>query len=114
MTSTTTPSTGELVDGLSFFPIALVVSATIFPGLTLCIPGLILAAAFILIPLAALAIVVLAVAAVFAAPVLLVRGIRRLATSETVDEVEPAPIVTSPFAAAAVHRLTAGPPLHQR
>ena len=26
------PSTSELIDGISFFPIALVVSATIFPG----------------------------------------------------------------------------------
>jgi hypothetical protein len=76
------PSTSELLEGVSFFPIALVVSATIFPGLTLCIPGLILAAAMILLPLAALAIVAAVVAAVLAAPVFAVRGIRRLVHSK--------------------------------
>jgi hypothetical protein len=72
------PSTSELIEGLSFFPIALVVSATIFPGLTICIPGLIFLAAFILIPLAAIALVVLLAAAVVAAPFAAVRGIRHL------------------------------------
>ena len=79
------PSTSELLEGVSFFPIAIVVSATIFPGLTLCIPGLILAAAMILVPLAALAIVAAVVAAVVAAPVFAVRGIRRLVHSKPVQ-----------------------------
>ena len=83
------PSTSELLEGASFFPIALVVSATIFPGLTLCIPGLILAAAMILVPLAALAIVAAVVAAVVAAPVFAVRGIRRLVHSQPVPDVAP-------------------------
>jgi hypothetical protein len=73
-THTSLPSTSELVEGVLFYPIALVVSATIFPGLTLCIPGLILAAALILIPIVALALVLAVVAAVVAAPVLLVRA----------------------------------------
>jgi hypothetical protein len=78
-----TPSTSELVEGALFYPIALVISATIFPGLTLCIPGLIFVAALILIPLAAVAIVVLLAAAVVAAPVVVVRTIRGRVASKS-------------------------------
>ena len=115
------PSTSELVDGLMFYPVALVISATIFPGLTICIPGLILAAVLIAIPLLAMAIVVLAAAAVVAAPVFAVRGIRALARRRAaskaqpdvvVDEVAPAPIPRPQFATAAFQRLTASAPLH--
>ncbi len=77
-TQSSLPSTSELVEGVLFYPIALLVSATIFPGLTLCIPGLILFAALVLIPLVAIALLVVVVAAVFAAPVLLVRAVRAL------------------------------------
>jgi hypothetical protein len=72
------PSTSELVEGSMFCPIALVASATVCPGLTLCIPGLILVTALVLIPLVAMAIVVLLAAAVLAVPVVLVRVIRGL------------------------------------
>ena len=119
MSSQATPSTSELVDGLSFFPIALVVSATIFPGLTICIPGLILGAVFVIIPIAAVLIVLGLVAAILAAPVLAVRGIRALArrradsrSRDTDGDVAPATFVPPRFAAAAVDRLTAGAPLH--
>jgi hypothetical protein len=78
MTSTATPSTSELVEGVLFYPIALVVSATIFPGFTLCIPGLIFVTVLILIPIIAMAIVALLAAAVVASPFLLVRGVRAL------------------------------------
>jgi hypothetical protein len=78
MTSTATPSTSELVEGVLFYPIALVVSATIFPGFTLCIPGLIFVTVLILLPLVAMAIVVLLAATVVAAPFLAVRGVRAL------------------------------------
>jgi hypothetical protein len=73
-----TPSTGELVEGRLFYPIALVISATVAPGLTLCIPGLIFVTVLILLPIVALAIVVGLVAAVVASPFLLVRGVRAL------------------------------------
>jgi hypothetical protein len=112
------PSTSELIDGISFFPIALVVSATIFPGLTICIPGLILGAAFIVIPLAAVAIVLLLVAAVVAAPFLAVRGVRALVRRRaeareqiTVEAPAPAAFVPPRFTTAALQRLTAGPPV---
>ena len=82
MSSTATPSslpsTSELVEGVLFFPMALVVSATIFPGFILCIPGLIFVTVLVLIPLVAIAIVALLMAAVLAAPVVLVRAIRGL------------------------------------
>ena len=78
MTSTDTPSWSELLEGISFYPIALVVSATIFPGFILCIPGLLFVTVLILVPIVALAIVALAVAAVVASPFLLVRGVRAL------------------------------------
>lgn len=71
-----TTSTSELVEGILFYPIALVVSATIFPGLTLCIPGLLFVTVLLLLPIVALALVVLVVGAVLAAPVMLVRAIR--------------------------------------
>jgi hypothetical protein len=108
------PSTGELVEGLSFFPIALVVSATIFPGLTICIPGLILGAAFIVVPLLALALVVLLVFAVVAAPIVAVRGIRELVRRRAAKAPSAVPAAFTPprFAAAAVQRLTADAPLH--
>ena len=77
-TQSSLPPTDELVEGLLFYPIALVVSATIFPGLTLCIPGLIILTALILIPLVAVALVVVVAAAVLAAPFVLVRAVRRL------------------------------------
>jgi hypothetical protein len=48
-----TPSTSELIEGVLFYPIALVISATVCPGLTLCIPGLILLAAFVIVPIVA-------------------------------------------------------------
>ena len=77
MTHTTdTPSTSELIEGVLFYPIALVISATILPGMTLCIPGLLFVTVLILLPIVALAIVVLAVAAVVAGPILAVRAIR--------------------------------------
>jgi membrane protein implicated in regulation of membrane protease activity len=78
----TEPDTSELVEGLLFYPIALVISATIAPGLTLCIPGLIFATALILLPLVAVGIVILVVAAVVAAPVLLVRAVRKRVASQ--------------------------------
>jgi hypothetical protein len=113
MRSTTeTPSAAEMFDELSFFPIALVVSATIAPGLTLCIPGLLFATVFLLIPLVALAILALLVAT----PFLAVRGIRALvrrhATSR-LDEPVPSTFVPSRFTAAAVQRLTADAPVHR-
>jgi hypothetical protein len=78
MSPATTPSTSELLEGLSFFPIAIVVSSTIFPGFILCIPGLLFVTVLILVPIVAMAIVVLAIAAVVASPFLLVRGVRAL------------------------------------
>ena len=116
--NTPNPSTDELVDGLSFFPIALVVSATIFPGLTICIPGLIFGAAFILIPLAAIALVLLVIGAIIAAPFLAVRGVRALIerhaakTASAAPVAELAPAAFAPTRFAAVHRLTAEGPLH--
>jgi len=70
------PSTSELLEGVLFYPIALVISATIAPGMTLCIPGLLFVTVLILVPIVALALVVLVVGAVLAAPVVLVRAIR--------------------------------------
>ena len=82
MSSTATqaslPSTSELVEGVLFYPIALVISATVFPGFTLCIPGLLFVTVLVLIPLVAVAIVALLAAAVVGAPFLLVRGVRAL------------------------------------
>jgi membrane-associated phospholipid phosphatase len=82
MSSTATqaslPSTSELVEGVLFYPIALVISATILPGMTLCIPALVFVAALVLIPLVAVAIALLVTAAVVAAPFLAVRGVRRV------------------------------------
>lgn len=77
-TQVSPPSTSELVEGVLFYPIACVVSATVFPGFTLCIPGLVFFTVLVLIPLVAMAIVALLAAAVVAAPFLLVRGVRAL------------------------------------
>jgi membrane protein implicated in regulation of membrane protease activity len=87
------PSTSELIEGVLFYPIALVISATIFPGFTLCIPGLILATVLILLPLIAIAIVLLAAAAVVAAPILLVRAIRGRLASRSRAAVKPSTAV---------------------
>ena len=57
---------------------ALVVSATIFPGFILCIPGLLFVTVLVIVPLVALAIVVVLMAAVVAVPVVLVRAARGL------------------------------------
>jgi uncharacterized membrane protein len=75
------PSTTEFLEGLEFFPIALVISATVCPGLTLCIPGLILMAVFVIIPILALVLV----GAFIAAPFLLVRAIRGLRRRHSAD-----------------------------
>jgi hypothetical protein len=77
-TQSSLPATSELVEGVLFYPVALVVSATIVPGFTLCIPALVFVAVLVLIPLVAIAIVALLTAAVVAAPFLLVRGVRAL------------------------------------
>lgn len=77
-TQVSPPSTSELVEGVLFYPIALVVSATVFPGFTLCIPGLAFVTVLVLIPLVAVAVVALLAVAVVAAPFLLVRGVRAL------------------------------------
>ena len=74
----TEPSTSELVEGILFFPIALVISSTIFPGFILVIPGLLFVTVLILIPIVAIAIVALLATAVVASPFLLVRGVRAL------------------------------------
>jgi hypothetical protein len=86
------PAVSELVEGVLFYPIALVISATIFPGLTLCIPGLILMAAFVIIPLAAVALVLGLVAAIAAAPWALVRGVRALLAKRHEMSPMPTPI----------------------
>lgn len=80
------PTRSELVEGIAFYPIALVVCATVLPGLTLCIPGLILGALFVVVPLAVLAVVIVAGAAIVATPVLLVRAVRRLARWRSASE----------------------------
>jgi hypothetical protein len=72
------PTPSEWVEGILFDPIAVVVSATMLPGFTLCIPALIFAAALVIIPLAAVALVVVVVAAIFVTPFALVRGVRVL------------------------------------
>jgi hypothetical protein len=77
-TTSDRPSTAEFVEGVLFYPIALVVSATMLPGFTLVIPALIFGTALVVIPLAAVALVVVVVAAVVAAPFVLVRAVRGL------------------------------------
>jgi hypothetical protein len=72
------PSTSDFFDNLDFFPIAFVVAATICPGLTLCIPGLLFVTVLIAIPIVAVALVVGLAVAVVAAPFVLVRGVRGL------------------------------------
>jgi hypothetical protein len=76
MSDTATPSTSELIEGVLFYPVALVISATILPGMTLCIPALLFVTVLILLPIIALALVLLVVAAVVAAPILAVRAVR--------------------------------------
>lgn len=71
------PSTADLLDNLDFFAIALVVSATIFPGLTICIPGLLFVTVLVAIPIVAVLVVVGLVAAIVMAPFVVVRAIRR-------------------------------------
>jgi predicted membrane channel-forming protein YqfA (hemolysin III family) len=71
-------SLSDLFDHLDFFPIALVISATLCPGLTLCIPGLLFVAVLLVIPIVAVLLVIGVVAAVVMAPFALVRGVRRL------------------------------------
>jgi hypothetical protein len=77
-TQASLPSTSELVEGVLFYPIALVISATIFPGFTLCIPGLLFVTVLVVVPLAAMALVVALAAAVLTAPFVLVRAVRGL------------------------------------
>jgi hypothetical protein len=76
MSSPAPPSTSELVEGVLFYPIALVISATIAPGMLLCIPGLLFVTVLVLVPIVAMAIVALLAAAVVAVPVVLVRKLR--------------------------------------
>jgi hypothetical protein len=89
------PATSDLVEGLLFYPIALVISATVAPGLTLCIPGLLFATVLILIPLLAMALVVVLAAAVLAAPVVLFRAIRGLARRRSASKSRPDVAVAS-------------------
>jgi hypothetical protein len=77
-TQSHTPSTSELVEGVAFYPVALVVASTIFPGFLLCVPGLLFVTVLVLLPLVAVAIVALLAAAVVAAPFLLVRAVRAI------------------------------------
>ena len=92
MNTETTPSAGELLEGISFFPIALVVASTIFPGFTLVIPGLLFVTVIVLLPIVAIALVLAVVAAVVLGPVFAVRAIRaRRAARSQVAASEPAP-----------------------
>jgi hypothetical protein len=68
----------EFIEAVSFYPLALVVSATIAPGLTLCIPGLLFATVLLLLPIVVLALVVALLVAIVMTPFWLVRGARRL------------------------------------
>jgi membrane protein implicated in regulation of membrane protease activity len=83
MNTQTTPTTGELLEGISFFPIALVVASTIFPGFTLVIPGLLFVTVLVLLPIVAIGIVLAAVAAVVLGPVYAVRAIRARVASKS-------------------------------
>jgi predicted membrane channel-forming protein YqfA (hemolysin III family) len=71
-------SLSDLFDDLDFFPIALVISATICPGLTLCIPGLLFVTVLLIIPIVAVLLVVGVVAAIVLAPFALVRRLHGL------------------------------------
>ena len=106
-TQVSPPSTSELVEGVLFYPVALVISATVCPGLTLCIPGLIFVTVLILIPLVAMTIVVFLAAAVIAAPFVLVRAVRglreRLAESPRKSRLLPG-YLAAPAAALRRHR----------
>jgi hypothetical protein len=72
------PTISELVEGVLFYPIALVVCSTVAPGFTLCIPAMIFFTAAILVPVVAIAVVVLLAAAVVLSPFAAVRGVRAL------------------------------------
>jgi hypothetical protein len=95
-TTSDLPDTGELVEGLLFYPIALVISATIAPGLTICIPGLILCAAFVIIPLLAVGLVVAVVAAIVYAPFALVHAVRGLLEHRTEEPSEALVLTATP------------------
>jgi hypothetical protein len=86
-TQSSLPDTSELVEGVLFYPIALVVSATIFPGFILCIPGLLFVTVLVLVPLAAIGLVLAAVAAVVMAPFALVRAVRALRERHSLESV---------------------------
>ena len=74
------PTVLEIVASVSLVPMAVFSCATVAPGFLLCVPGLLLAALFISIPLIAVAAVgaLLALAGgILATPYLLVRSMRR-------------------------------------
>jgi len=67
---------GEAWDGMQVFLTGPVLAMGIVPGFLLCVPGLVLFGAALVLPLVLLAIVITLVGAVLAAPFLLVRAIR--------------------------------------
>ena len=79
------PATSDRAEGLDFYRMALVIAATVCPGLTLCIPGLSLMGVFVIIPIAALALV----GALVAAPFVLVRAIRGLVRRRSASKSQP-------------------------
>jgi membrane protein implicated in regulation of membrane protease activity len=68
------PGAADIVDGLLVFITGPVLAATMLPGLTLCVPGIVLFAA----PILALAVLAGLLAAIAAVPCLLVGGAARL------------------------------------
>jgi hypothetical protein len=74
------PTVLDILASVSLVPMAVFTCATVAPGFLLCVPGLLLAALFISIPLIAVAAVgalLVLAGGVLATPYLLVRSVRR-------------------------------------
>ena len=74
------PTVLDILASVSLVPMAVFSCATVAPGFLLCVPGLVLAALFIIIPLIAVAAVgalLVLTGGVLATPYLLIRSIRR-------------------------------------
>ena len=86
------PPAADILEGIALVPLGIFISATIFPGLVLCVPALAFVGVVAIVLIAAVTVFVVLAVAILATPfvlVLLVRSVRRLRSRHAVGRPEP-------------------------
>jgi len=91
----------EVLEGIALVPVGIFMSATIFPGFVMCVPGLAFAGVVAIVLIVAVTVLVVLAGAILATPfalLLLVRSVRRLRRRHAVGTTKPVSVPDLPQA----------------